>query len=265
MKKLSIIAMAVSAMMLAACGGQTKQAADAVDSDSVATVSFEQAQIEQKVMVELDSIAAEYGKLKPVEGVFTDGKIQLSDDEIKVKPDYLFDPSIVGDLTTNTLKYRAMGALAVDKKIAELYKMDVDSYNTAITKLSTDVNDPAVQDANTSDDVVAFYKAEKDNGRINLFWEAAAGVIIENLFVLSQNSEKLLPAFDDEAASNMTYHVTVLKDAIDRLGQYDADIQKLSEILAPVGELNAMDAAQLKEQVTKLAPQIKTAREQLFQ
>ena len=61
MKKLSIFAVAIAAMAFTACGGN-KSAEVAEQTDSVK--SFEQEQVEAKIKVELDSLAAEVGKLK---------------------------------------------------------------------------------------------------------------------------------------------------------------------------------------------------------
>ncbi|MBQ0074838.1 MAG: hypothetical protein KBT34_11675 [Prevotella sp.] len=261
MKKFSFIVAAAAALVFASCGNKT-QATD----ESTDTISFEQAQIEEKIMVELDSIADEWGKLKPVEGVMTNGKITLSDEEIKAKPEYLLDIAETQDLSLLSQKYRALGMLVVDMNVAKLYNMDVEAYKAAISKIATDVNDPAVnyKDESTAEDVKAMYVAEKENGRINLFWEQAAAVVVEQLYVISQNTEKFLPAFDDESASNLTYHIALVKLALDDLATYDNNIKGLVEVLAPLNELNAISVDQLKEQLEKMKPQIETARASLL-
>ena len=69
MKKLTIFAVAIAAIAFTACGGkkggQTTEVADSVKS-------FEQAQVEEKIKVELDSLAAEVGKMKSLPIVQTD-------------------------------------------------------------------------------------------------------------------------------------------------------------------------------------------------
>lgn len=257
MKKITFPLVAAIAIVFASCGGKTVEQKETAD-----TISFEQAQIEKKIMIELDSVAEEWNKLAPVEGVLTNGKIQLSEDEIKVKPDYLLDLSKVDDLTLLSQKYRAIGILLVDKKVAELYNMDVDPYKANIAKLAADINDPAItpKGNNTQEDLNALYAAEKENGRINLFWEASAAAIVENLYVISQNIQKFLPAFDDQTASDLTYHITLLKIALDDLALYDNNVKALDELLAPIDELNAISVDQLSEQLLKMKPQIEAAR-----
>ena len=262
MKKFSFLAVAAVALALVSCGKKTAATEETQD-----TTSFEQAQIEEKMMVVLDSIAEEWGKLKPVEGVFANGKIQLSEDEIKAKPSYLLDLKTVDGLSTLSQKYRALGMIVCDQRVAELYKMDTDTYKQTLTKLVADVNDPAIKGldkALTPEDIKAFYKAEKENGRINFFWEASAACVIENLYVISQNTNKFLPAFDDQSASDLTYHIALLKLSLDDLATYDPNIKAIDEVLAPLNELNAVSVAQLKEQLEKMKTQIEAARASLL-
>lgn len=262
MKKLTFIAAAAAALVLASCGGKKTQAEDTQKD----TVSFEQSQIEQKIMVELDSIANIYTNLPSVSGVFSNGKIALSDDEIKAKPTYLMDVKTIDDLSLLSQKYRALGVLSVDAKVAELYKMDVDAYKAAITKIATDVNDPSIKldKEFTAEDFKAQYASAKEKGRLNFFWESATAAVIEQLYVISQNADKFMPAFDDKSASDLTYHIALLKISLDDLGDYDKNIKSLAEILAPLNEINAVSVAQLKEQIAKVKPQIETARAQIL-
>lgn len=261
MKKLSFVVAAVAAIMFASCANKT-----AANQESDDSVSFEQSQIEAKVMQELDSLAGKWTELNPVEGVFENGKIQLSDDELKAKPDYLLDTKAADDLTLLSQKYRAIGIYGVDLKVAELYKMDTDAYKAVITKLAADVNDPAIKvnQPVTSEDIKAFYNAEKENGRLNLFWEASAASIVENLFVISQNLDKFLPAFTDASVEDITFHIQLLKLSLDDLATYDTNLKELDELLAPINELNAVNMEQFKEQLMKIKPQIETIRNQLL-
>ena len=110
----------------------------------------------------------------------------------------------------------------------------------------------------------ARYNTAKENGRINFFWETATALVVENLYVLSQNVDKFLPAIDDKYASDMTYHIALLKLSLDDLAAYDNNIKELAEILAPLNELNAISVEQLKEQIAKMKPQIETARAQML-
>jgi hypothetical protein len=262
MKKISFLVAAAAALVFASCGGKKAE----VNQDSKDSVSFEQSQIEQKIMGELDSIANLYTALPAISGVYSNGKINLSEDEIKVKPTYLMDPKSIDDLSLLSQKYRALGVLVVDAKVAELYKMDVDAYKAAIAKIATDVNDPSIKyhETYSVEEFKRQYASAKDNGRINFFWETATSTVVENLYVISQNTDKFLPAFTDKSASDFTYHIALLKLSLDDLAAYDVKIKELAEILAPLNEINAISVEQFKEQLAKMKPQIETARAQML-
>jgi hypothetical protein len=266
MKKLSILAIAFAAIMFAACGGkksaQTEEAADSVKS-------FEQQQIEASIKMHMDSIASELGKLKSLP-FLNEGKdgITLTKEEKQVKPDYLLAASVADEATTLTEKYRIMSALSVDKKIAALYEMPVEDYDKAINKLAADINDPsfkAIEDTNTIfETTTTLYDEMEKNGRINYFWQLAAAALVEQLYVINQNADKFLTAFNDDAAANVTFRIVLVLDAVNRLAQYDPDIEPVAKAIAPLETLNATTVAEMKEQLAKAKDQISAARKTLM-
>ena len=266
MKKLSILSIAFAAIMFAACGGkksaQTEEAADSVKS-------FEQQQIEASIKMHMDSIASELGKLKSLP-FLNEGKdgITLTKEEKQVKPDYLLAASVADEATTLTEKYRIMSALSVDKKIAALYEMPVEDYDKAINKLAADINDPsfkAIEDTNTIfETTTTLYDEMEKNGRINYFWQLAAAALVEQLYVINQNADKFLTAFNDDAAANVTFRIVLVLDAVNRLAQYDPDIEPVAQAIAPLDALNATTVAEMKEQMAKMKDQINAARKTLM-
>ena len=266
MKKLTFFAVAIAALAFTACGGK-KSAQTAEETDSVK--SFEQEQVEAKIKVELDSLASALSQLKHLPIVQDGNGIKLTDQEKQVKPDYLFAPAIAENATTLAEKYRMISALSVDKKIAELYDMPTDEYQQAITKLVTDINDPSfkeVQDASTIYETAqSLYDAMDQNGRINFFWQLAATSLVEELYVMNQNSEKFIAAFDDDAAANVTFRTVLLIDAINRLTEYDMDIKPVADAIAPLSVLNAINVEQLKTQLAEAKDKIVEARKALIQ
>ena len=265
MKKLSVLAIAFAAIAFAACGGKkSAQAEEATDS----VKSFEQQQIEASIKMHVDSIASELGKLKTLP-FLQEGKdgITLTKQEKQVKPDYLLTPSVADEATTLTETYRIMSALSVDKKIAALYEMPTEDYEKAITKLASDINDPsfkAIEDANTIfETTTTLYDEMEKNGRINYFWQLAAAALVEQLYVINQNSEKFLSNFNDDAAANVTFRIVLILDAVNRLAQYDPDIEPVAKAIAPLDALNATTVAEMKEQLVKTKEQINAARKAL--
>ena len=265
MKKLSILAIAFAAVVFAACGGKkSEQAAENADS----LKSFEQQQIEASIKMHFDSIAAEIGKLKQLpflsEG---DDGLKLTKEEKQVKPDYLLSPAVADEATTLAEKYRILSALNVDKKIAALYEMPTEDYDKAITKLVADINDPsfkAIEDAGSIFETTsALYDEMEKNGRINYFWQLAAAALVEQLYVANQNADKFLSAFNDEAAADVTFRIVLILDAVNRLAQYDPDIEPVAQAIAPLDALNATTVAEMKEQMAKMKDQINAARKAL--
>lgn len=263
MKKNVIFAMVAVALVMGACN--SKKPAQVVEEEAQ-EVSFEQSQIQQKIKVELDSIANLYAQLKPVDGIFSDGKIVLSDEEKLVAPDYLMNTDSVFSLTLLSQKYRALGIFATDMEIAKLYGMDTSNYETTITKLATDINDPSITcfAGKNAETLSNWYNAEDKNGRINYFWETSTAALLENLYVISQNSEKFLPAFDDETASNMTYHLSLVMYSLGQLSEYDENIKSLNDMMQPLNALNAMTVDEMKGQLESMKPAIASIRQQIL-
>ena len=266
MKKLSIFAVAFAAMVFAACGGN-KSGNTVETSDSLK--SFEQQQIEASIKMHVDSLASEIGKLKQLPVLqASNGTIKLTKEELQVKPTYLLNPAVAENATTLAEKYRMLAALQVDAETAKLYEMPTDEYDKAITKLATDINDPSFKaiedDAPIAEATEALYNSMNENGRINYFWQIAAASLVEQLYLVNQNSEKFLAAFDDEAAANSTFRIVLILDALDRLSEYDPDIKPVADALAPLDVLNATTVAELKTQLTEAKDKIDAARQSLM-
>lgn len=264
MKKLSILSVAFAAIVFAACGGNKS----AQNTEEPVEKSFEQTQIEASIKMHLDSLSSEIAKLKKLPIVANNGTIQLTDAEKQVKPDFLIDPAVADNAQTLAEKYRILSALEVDREIAKLYDMPVEAYDNAITKLATDINDPSfevVKDASTIYETTQeLYDAMNQNSRINFFWQLVATSVVEQLFITTQNSEKFLAAFDDDAAANITYRIALLKDAIDRLTDYDSELAPVAEAIEPLEVLNANSVAELKTQLEEAKEKVAAAREALL-
>ncbi len=263
MKKFSFLAAALAVMLFSACGGN-KKASEATEETE--TKSFEQEQVEASIKMQLDSLGAEIGKLKQFPFVCegADGKLALTKEEKQVKPEYLLAATVADEATTLAEKYRVLSALNVDKNIAALYEMPTEDYDKAITKLSADINDPSFKILGDSIDafetVQPLYDAMNENGRINYFWQLAAGALVEQLYIVSQNSEKFLSIFDDEAASNVTLRIVMIVDAVKELAEYDEEMQPVAEAVDPLTVINAVSVDQLKSQLTEAKEKIEAAR-----
>ena len=264
MKKLSILAVAFAALTFAACGGKkTTNDVDVKDSAK----SFEQEQIEAAIKMHFDSLASELGKLKQLPVVQKDGVIKLTDAEKQVKPDYLLDVAAAENAMTLSEKYRVLSALQVDKEVATLYDMSTDDFDKAIAKLVADINDPSFKAIEGSSDVYEtaqeLYDAMNQNGRINYFWQIVASSLVEQLYVTSQNTEKFVAAFDDDAAANVTFRIVLIQDALNRLTEYDPELSPVAEAIAPLTVLNAVTVDEFKAQLAEAKEKIVASRNAL--
>ena len=267
MKKLSVFAIAMAAMVFAACGGN-KSAQNTESADSLK--SFEQEQIEASIKMQLDSIASEVGKLK-LTSIFqkdAEGGLKLTKEEMQVKPEYLLAASVAENATTLAEKYRMISALDIDKRTAALYEMPVDEYTAAINKLAADINDPSFKvledGASAAETTEELYNEMSKNGRINYFWQMAASSLVEQLYITSQKTDTFIASFDDDAAANATYRIVLLLDAINRLSEFDPEIAAVATALKPLDVLNATTVAEFKDQLTTANEQIKQARAALI-
>ena len=265
MKKLSMLAVAFTAIVFASCGNKTAQTTATADS----VKSFEQEQIEASIKMNLDSLASVLGNLKQLPVTKNEeGKIVLSKEEKQVKPDFLLDPAVAENAATLAEKYRTLAALQVDKQIALLYELATDDYDKAITKLAADINDPsfkAIEDEGSLYEATeTLYNAMNANSRINYFWQMAASSLVEQLYITSQKTDTLIASFDDDAAANATYRIVLLLDAINRLSEFDPEIAAVATALKPLDVLNATTVAEFKDQLTTANEQIKQARAALI-
>ncbi len=267
MKKLSVFAVAFAAMVFASCGGnKSNQPAEQADS----LKSFEQSQIEAAIKMNVDSLASEIGKLKnlPITAADANETFKLTKEELQVKPDYLLDSDVAENAATLTEKYRLLGALEVDRKIARLYEMETGDYDKAITKLAADINDPSFkgldEGVGVSETTQALYDNMEKNGRINYFWQIAAASLIEQLYIINQNSDKFLTAFDDEAAANVTFRIVLIQDALNRLSEFDPEIKPVADALQTLDSLNATTVSELKSQLAEAKEKIAAARKAII-
>ncbi len=266
MKKITFFAVVIAAMAFTACGGN-KSAQTTEETDSLK--AFEQAQIEEKIKLELDSLAAEVGRLKNLPIVQSgENGVQLTAEEKKVKPDYLLAPSLSEDVTTLAEKYRVLSALSVDKSIAKLYEMPTEEYEAAITKLAADINDPSFKVLDDTSTIFEtgqkLYDAMNENGRINYFWQIVASSLVEEIYVISQNTEKFITAFDDDSAANVTFRIVLLSDAVSRLSQYDPEFEPVAKAVGALSPLNAISVDQLKAQLEEAKEKIAESRADLL-
>lgn len=275
MKKVLYAVLAIAVILSAAsCKNNKKQQAQEAEAVDYSQETAEK-MLADEINVDLANLVESAKKIKPVAFLKTqkDGKLVLTDKEKKVKPTYLLAPEAANDLVTLSQKYRAVGMLTSDKIIAELYEMPTTVFNEAIFALLKDINDPALEcfftlppmDIETNREAFAqFVDDEYAEGRINFFWEGIAALTVEQVYILSQNIDKFLPAFTDETAADITYNFVCLHDGLTKTVNASPEMESLNEILKPLYVINAITVDELKGQLLQVKDEIATAREQLL-
>ncbi|MBQ0063044.1 MAG: hypothetical protein KBS94_03320 [Prevotella sp.] len=270
MKKLFMSLAAVA--LLTSCGGSKQQ----VNAGAEEEKSFEQEQIEANIKMQVDSLASEFAKMgdMPFIANLKEGKIVFSEEEKQVKPEYLIDPATTNDLVTLSQKYRAVAILSADKMIAQAYDMPIDEYDAAIKKLVIDLDDDAFKafeeaaekkENDIKEKMQDFYTKEEENGRINFFWDTATAFLVEELYIISQDTNnKFIECFTDESASNITYRIILFQNALNRLKEYAPELEELCDAIQPLEALNAMSVDELKAQLAEMHEQLKGIRNNLL-
>ncbi|MDO4949390.1 MAG: hypothetical protein Q4E55_04390 [Bacteroidales bacterium] len=268
MKKLTFIVLVCVLIALPACKNQKKSAES---STATTEVSQQDQQTIEALKVNVQELIASAKKIKlsSFATASKEGKIQLSDKEKMVKPNYLLSPSVAADALTLSQKYRTVAMLLTDKSVAKMYDMPTNEYDVAINKLMVDINDNALTSLKDVDvyDVnavqaafAAVVDAEYEAGRANNLWEGIAVSTVEKLFVITRNVDKFMPMFTDESAADITYRFVLVHDGIQELVNNNEEMKSLNEVLAPLYKINAMNVKQLRDQLTELKGQIEEVR-----
>lgn len=271
MKKVILVSVAVS-LMLASCGNKAKKAETEAVVDSVATE-----QLVLGLKVKMDSLASEVSRLGtlPIFSAVQEGKLEVTDKEKKMPPTYLLPLDKAEGLTTAQKKANAMVIYAVEQKLAEAYGMPVDGYKPVLSKIGTDLNANALfgnmEGAYKNGEkiepqaIMDAYKKLENKEDIQLFWRFVAAGLVENLYLLTQNVDKFMPLFTDESASEVSYRVILVSEAIKSLAEAYPEMQDLKAPLAALDVVNAIDTKQLKEQLLTLKGDIARQRMDLIQ
>lgn len=266
MKKLSVILLAAACVALPACNNQNSE-------NDETTVTKEPSQKEKFVTEDLkfnlEQLLESTKKMKALPFLNNkEGKVQLTEKEKMVKPDYLLKTDNISEYVTLTQKYRAVAMLTIDKSIAELYDMPVSEFDAAISKLGVDINDPYLSEFSekfaSSEDAGALisdiYDKEYKEGRAQLFWEAVSAALVEQVYICTKNMDKFLEAFDDESASEVTYNFVCVHENILQLTEFYPEMAALDKILTPLYVINAISVDQLRSQLYELKGQLESSR-----
>lgn len=268
MVKVFYVVAAFALLGLASCGNKKTDLANAQEDSAIA---FVQSELKDEIIQELDSLLNEISACKSPSFVKSGtSTLTLTDEEKKVKPEYLVDPKNAVNASNLSEKYRILTVLRLDRNIAELYDMDTTEYDIAISKLLSDINDPAFKasfDDTKKDkaEIESLYAAEKEVGRINYVWECIATTNVESLYILSKNVDKLTSTLDDETVANISKRLSHILISVNTLDDYDSDFKPVSESLNLLKDIKATTVVDLRKQLDEQKSNIENARKLLIQ
>ncbi len=267
MKKITFVLIAASLLLVGACGNQQNKK----KAETKATTADQYLKADLKI--QLDSLVAELMKLKS--GIITNsienGKITLTEKEKKVKPNYLMPLEKAQEAATLSEKYRAVAIYMSDMAVAQMYDMPTDGYKQTITKLLADINSPVLTASFKDGESVNIDAALKDlydecmkNSTMNLFWDIVVSSMVEQLYIVTQNTDKFITCFDDKSAADVTYRFVLVHNGITSLIPYHPEMKNLETILKPLEVINAMSVSELRDQLLELKGSISTSRGELL-
>lgn len=267
MKHISFLVTALVGLSLINCkGNSSNDDAEYTDSDKL----YEEEQMDESFLLEIDSLALDFGDFGalPIIQDSADEVIELTNEEKIAKPEYLLSPA-TGHASTIAEKYRKIGALSVDREIAYIYHMSPEDYEKAIMKLASEVNDPSLTEMGFADNAFQvpgiLYEAMSANDRGNYYWQIATASFIEQLFITSQNPEKFIDTFDDEAVAKVFQRLSLLRKTIGKLTKYDSELEPVMEAIRPLANLKASTTDEFKALLINQKEQIATARKALVE
>lgn len=273
MKKILFFSAMAVALVFASCGSKAKKA----DASAEATVdSFQVAQMTEGLKVKVDSLAKEIARLgtMPIFSQAAGGQLTLTDKEKKMPPTYLMSLDQAAKAETSAKKANLLIIYNIEMQIAKAYDMPVEEYKATLGKLMADLNCKEAiasfgdkigkgREAETEAVNELYAKMSETTEGVKTFWRMMSVVLIENLYVLTQNIDKFMPLFTDETASEVSYRLILVTEAMKSLVEVYPDMADLQAPLKSLDVLNAIDRKQLREQALTLKGDIARQRQTL--
>jgi len=268
MKRSSFLLCMIALMLLTACGnGQKRKKTGIKDIDTIITQQY----LTDDLLARMDSLVESFNAVSAFP-VFEKGTLNLTDKEKMVKPDYLMPLKMADEMVTLQQKYSFLMMIASDKVVAEKYGMPLDNYQAVISKLLLDINDAALNDGidglteeNAKEFVTKVFRYEKERGTLNFFWQGITAALVEQIYILTQNIDKLMVNITDKNAEDICYNFVLVHQAIEDLIPYHPEMGALNSVMLPLYDLNAATAPELRKQLLDLKGDIELVRTKIFE
>lgn len=198
------------------------------------------------VLAQVDAIADQL--LVASSKAFSVRDLVLTNQELRVKPDYLLDPSYANTLLTRKQKINALAVYATELPIRRKYGMPEEEAIKAITKLASEVNHPTdldlvVSDAPASARIEFAYKTCRERGDLSYFWQFEEAVGIELTYILTQNSDMFFSKISKEQWQAYCNRRFSCMKAIQTLAKYDEEMADLAEFIDQYWSISEVEKA----------------------
>lgn len=212
-------------MMSCKGNGSAKKGQSASEADTVEQVRIE---LEAEVMAQIDSLAELFSAGRSFMD-FKSFKLNLTEEEKMIKPDYLLDPSVADTLVTKNQKIGAMAILVMEHLIRNSYDMPVQESEEAISRLAASLNFPVLGDKSydtltTAERIRRTYEISKENGILNDFWAFESATQAALFYLISQDTELFANKCSDERLAGILTRANACAKALNAYAPYDKDI-----------------------------------------
>lgn len=275
---ISISAILLSAILIASCGDSSEDATDSFFSSE----SYDSGKSDgnfysdKRLKKDLDSLIDEICKIgtSPLLNKLISREISLESENLSERPDYLMPLNKAAEATTLEKKYRAAVIFKADMEVASMYRKPLTDFKQTIARLLVDINNPGFNiNLNESHRRSAkairnminelYNEAYKQNS-VNLFWEALTAAAIEELFLLSHNTDKLSLILNDTQVKNIFRRITLINEGIRITANTHPKLSKTKELLKTVTLLNCQKVEQLKSKLEEHKGKIASVRNSLI-
>ncbi len=203
-----------------------------VSEPSQINVEDRKAALASSILEQIDVFAEQYYDASTK--AFNIKTLKLTGSEKLLKPTYLLDPSVAGELVTKSQKISALAFYAMDNGIRAIYDMPCDQANEAIAKLAAELNHPIdiqfmTGDAPTSEKIKREYEISKERGELAYFWQFQNAILVETGFILAQDPELFFSKISEEQWQQYRQRLISLYDAIVELAKYDEEMASVLE------------------------------------
>jgi len=220
------------------------------------------------VLAEIDAFANEF--FLASEKDFNFAKLELTEEEKMLKPDYLLDPSFANTLVTKSQKVNALAFYIIDCFVRKVYDMPLDEIKEAITKLTAELNHPL--DVNVSFDfempvsekVKNTYEECRERGELDYYWQFENAIMVETGYIIAQNPELFFSKITEEQWQGFMSRSKFKNEALAKLSQYDEEIAAIMAIRAKYRAASSYDDFKESNATIESAKQFRIANRDKF-